>query len=165
MSRPQLANHVDCIIKETMKKNKCLKCQTVTKDEKDDIYSCPNPDCGLKWEVTHSGEWIIHGNLNLAWSLKAIELPEKLTIRGDLNLMGCRKDVRNSHKSLIVNGNIFMCKSDFANIPPDFCFDGYLFCHQTEFQEQKGKFFYTKECIKFVRLAEKLPELEGWILF
>lgn len=141
---------------------KCLKCKTETKDKKGDLFICPNPDCGLNWEVTDSGEWIIHGNLNLAWFQEEIVFPKKLTIHGDLNMMGVKAYKKHSCEELTVMGNIFMCNAAFCKIPPIFIFDGYLFCHETDFSEnQGGKCFYTSECIKFVKLKEKLPEIEG----
>lgn len=158
---------------------KCLKCKTETKDKKGDLFICPNPDCGLKWEVTDSGEWIIHGNLNLAWSLKAIELPEKLTIRGDLNLMGVKQYQNDSLKTLNVWGNIFMNNANFQRLPKEkFEMKGVLYCSNTEFHKENKDYiqnednkekdpFYTwsdiQEIIKVSNLRKKLPELEGLI--
>jgi uncharacterized protein YbaR (Trm112 family) len=164
-----------------MEKNKCLKCRTETGDIHNEKTICPV--CGLTWKVEDSGEWIIYGNLNLAWNqypispIENVKFPRSLTIHGDLNMMGCKNYVCDSCESLTVNGNIFMCNSNLNKLPAkDFEMNGVLYCRNTIFHDihneyivneknEEKKPFYTRNDIQnilnFKKLKKKLPELEG----
>lgn len=162
---------------ETMEKNKCLKCRTETGDIHNEKTICPV--CGLTWKVKDSGEWIIYGNLNLAWNqypinpIENVKFPRSLTIHGDLNMMGCNNYVCDSCESLTVNGNIFMCNSNFKELPTKFEMEGFLYCRNTDFHNYQVSVgnkrdpspVYTREDIKtileFKDLRKKLPELGG----
>jgi hypothetical protein len=150
-------------------KKTCIKCNPADWQIENLAGACPK--CGLRMikSSRKNVEWVVvRGNLDLAWFTEEIILPEKLEVHGDLNLTGCTKIQKNILKSLVVNGNIFICNvSQFAEMPTDeFQIGGRLFCNNTEFSRN----LYKKEILekkeaeekwKFQKLRQKLPELEG----
>lgn len=148
----------------------CIKCHPADWKLEGIIDKMKCPKCGLRIiksgaEGKHLIE--VHGNLDLAWYTEKIILPENLEVHGDLNLTGCTKLRNDCLKSLIVNGNIFMCNVfEFVKLPINkFQIGGRLFCKNTAFASKHRQEVWEKNEIKqrfgFQELTGRIPELDG----